>query len=165
MKVRLGAASLLVVAVALYAAVAVPMQRQAAAAADEYRRARDEARDIRARLARLERRDAAHARASHAIAADTPGAAVRAVRRSVVQTLQAARVSGVRLGVMAARAPYTTRVHLTAAASFADAVALTGLLARPETGVVLDRVQLTPRGDGVALEVEGVTLGPGAAAP
>ena len=161
MKVRILAAALLVLAVALYAAVAVPMQRQAAGAADEYRRARDDARDIRTRLARLERRDAAHARASHAVAADTPGAAVRAVRRSVVQTLQGARVSGVRLGVVAARPPYTTRVHLTAVADFNDAVTLTGLLAGPETGVVLDRVQLTPRGDGVSLELEGVTLGPG----
>lgn len=165
MKVRIVAAALLVLAVALYAAVAIPMQRQAAAAADEYRRARDDAREVRARLARLERRDAAHARASHAVNADTPGAAVRAVRRSVVQTLQSARLSGVRLGVVAARAPYTTRVHLTAAASFADAVAFTGLLARPETGVVLERIQLTPRGDGVGLDVDGVTLGQGGAAP
>jgi len=165
MKVRILAAALLALAVALYAAAAVPMQRQAAAAADEYRRARDDARDMRARLARLERRDAAHARAARAVAADTPGAAVRAVRRSVVQTLQQARVSGVRLGVVAARPPYSTRVHLSATASFTDAVALTGLLARPETGLVLDRVQLSPRGDAVALEVDGVTLGPGGSSP
>ena len=82
-----------------------PTQRQAAAAADEYRRARDEARDIRTRLARLERRDAAHTRAATALAAATPGDTVRAVRRSVVQTLQNAGVSGVRLSVLPAGRP------------------------------------------------------------
>ncbi len=161
MRARWVAAALLAGGIALYAAVAVPMQRQAAAAAEEYRRARDDARDIRARLARLERRDAIHARASQAIAAaSTPGGAVRAVRRSVVQTLQSTRVSGVRLSVVPARAPYTTRVHLSASGPFGDAVTLSGLIARPETGVVLERVHLSPRADGVALDLDGVTLGP-----
>ena len=155
------AAGLVAVGIVLYAAVAVPMRRQAAAAADDYRRARDEARDMRARLARLERRDAAHLRAASALAGATPAGTVRAVRRSVVQTLQNVRVSGVRLGVTAARSPYTARVRLTAAGSIPEVVALAGLVARPETGVVLDRVRLTPRGDGLALDLDGVTLGPG----
>ena len=108
------AAALLAGAIVLYSAVAVPMRRQAAAAADDYRRARDEARDMRARLARLERRDAAHLRAATALAGATPAGTVQRVRRSVVQALLSARVSGVRLGVTAARAPYAARVHLTA---------------------------------------------------
>jgi hypothetical protein len=116
---------------------------------------------MRARLARLERRDAAHLRAASALAGTTPAGTVRTVRRSVVQTLQNARVSAVRLGVTAARAPFAARVHLSATGSFPEVVSLAGLVARPETGVVLERIRLAPRGDGVALELDGVTLGPG----
>ena len=155
------AAALLAGAVVLYSAVAVPMRRQAAAAADDYRRARDEARDMRARLARLERRDAAHLRVASALAGATPAGIVQRVRRSLVQTLQNARVSGVRLGVTAARAPYAARVHLSAAGPFPEVMALAGRIAGPETGVVLERVRLAPRADGVTLELDGVTLGPG----
>ena len=161
MIARWIAAALVTVGVVLYAAVAVPMRRQAQAAADDYRRARDDARDMRGRLARLERRDAAHLRAASALAGTTPAGTVRTVRRSVVQTLQNARVSGVRLGVTAARAPFAARVHLSASGSFPEVVSLAGLVARPETGVVLERIRLAPRGDGVALELDGVTLGPG----
>lgn len=159
MSARWVAAALLGAGIALYAAVAVPMQRQSAATAEEYRRARDEARDIRTRMARLERRDAAHARAATALAgAATPGGTVRAVRRSVVQTLQGARLSGVRLGVVAARAPFAARVHLTTEGPFSEVVALTDRVARPETGIVLERVRLVPRGDRVSLDLDGVTL-------
>jgi hypothetical protein len=160
MIARWIAAALLVSAVVLYAAVAVPTQRQAAAAADEYRRARDEGRDIRTRLARLERRDAAHARAATAMAAATPGDTVRAVRRSVVQTLQNAGVSGVRLSVLPGRPPFAARVRLSASGSYPEVIALAGRISRPETGVVLERLHLTPRGAVVALDLDGVTLGP-----
>jgi hypothetical protein len=160
MIARWIAAALVVAGVALYAAVAVPTQRQAAAAADEYRRARDEARDIRTRLARLERRDAAHTRAATALAAATPGGTVRAVRRSVVQTLQDAGVSGVRLGVLPGRPPYAARVRLSASGPYPEVMALTERLSRPETGVVLERVRLSPRAGIVAVEIDGVTLGP-----
>jgi hypothetical protein len=155
------AGALLAGGVVLYAAVALPMRRQAAAAAEDYRRARDEARDMRGRLARLERRDAAHLRAAAALAGATPAGTVRTVRRSVVQTLQNAKVSGVRLGVTAARPPYAARVHLSAVGPFPEVIALAGLIARPETGIVLERVRLAPRADGVTLDLDGVTLGPG----
>ena len=161
MIARWIAGVLVALGIVLYAAVAVPMRRQAQAAADDYRRARDEARDMRARLARLERRDAAHLRAASALAGATPAGTVRTVRRSVVQTLLSARVSGVRLGVTAARPPFAARVRLSAFGSFPEVVALAGLVARPETGVVLERVRFGPRGDGVTLELDGVTLGPG----
>ena len=160
MKARWLAALLVVAGLGLYAAVGVPMQRQAAATGDEYKRARDEARDIRTRLARLERRDAAHLRATTALpAAATPADTVRAVRRVVVQTLQEAQVGGVRLGVSAARAPYAARVRLSAEGPFAQVVSLAGLLARPERGLVLEKVRFSPRGDRVSLDLEGVTLG------
>jgi hypothetical protein len=50
---------------------------------------------------------------------------------------------------------------LSASGSFPEVVSLAGLVARPETGVVLERIRFAPRGDGVALELDGVTLGPG----
>jgi hypothetical protein len=158
MNARWIAAALGAAGVALYAAAAIPMQRQAAEAADEYRVARDEARDIRLRLARLERRDAAHLRAASALAGATPADTVRAVRRSVVQTLQGAQVSGVHLGVLATRAPYSSRVHLSATGAFPEVMALAGRIARPETGVVLEHVRLAPRGDAVSLDLDAVTL-------
>ena len=162
MKARWLAAALIAGGFALYGAVALPMQRQAAAAADDDRRARDEARDIRLRLARLERRDAAHLRATTVLAsAGNPGDTVRAVRRSIVQGLGEARVSGVHLGVTAGRAPYAVRVHLATEGPFSEVVGLTGLLARPERGLVLERVHLSPRGERVSLDLEAVTLGPG----
>ena len=159
MTARWIAAGLVLLSVALYAAVAIPMQRQAAEAAEEYRVARDESRDIRARLGRLERRDAAHVRAVSALAGATPADTVRAVRRSVVGTLQEARVSGVRLGVVASHAPYSARVHLSASGPFPEVLSLVGRVARPETGVVLEHVHLAPRGNGVALDLDAVTLG------
>ena len=164
MSARWWAAGLLGAGVVLYAVAAVPMRRQAAVAADEYRRARDEARDIRTRLARLERRDAAHARASTALSASsTPGEIVRAVRRSMVRSLQGADVSGVRLGVQAARPPYTARVRLSAVGAFDAVVALAGSVSRPESGVVLERVRFAPRADRVSVDLEAVTLARGAA--
>ncbi|HUG54025.1 MAG TPA: hypothetical protein VMR21_10495 [Vicinamibacteria bacterium] len=172
MNARWWAVALLGAGGVLYAMAAVPMQRQAGVAADEYRRVRDEARDIRSRLARLERRDAAHARASTVLSgAATPGETVRVVRRSVVQSLQGAQVASVRLGVHPARPPFAARVRLTAEGPFDEVVALAGRLSRPETGVVLDRVRLTPRAGGVSLDLQAVTLargggpGPPAASP
>jgi hypothetical protein len=154
---RWWAAGLAAAALALYAAAALPLQRQAAAAADEYRRARDEARDTRARLARLERRELAHARAV-AVGAGTPGETVRTVRRAVVRSLEGAPVSGVRLGVTPSRGPFAARMRLSAEGAFSDVVALTGAVSRPENGVVLDRVRLVPRQDRLGLEVDAVTL-------
>ena len=82
------------------------------------------------------------------------------MRRSVVQTLQSAGVSGVRLSVTPGRPPYAARVRLSASGPFPEVMALAGRIARPETGVVLERVRLSPRGGGVALDLDGVTLGP-----
>ena len=39
-------------------------------------------------------------------------------------------------------------------------MALAGRISRPETGVVLERVRLSPRPGAVALDLDGVTLGP-----
>ena len=155
------AAGLLVAAVVLYAAVAVPTQRQAAAAADEYRRARDDARDVRSRLARLERRDAVHTRAAAAVAGATPGETVRVVRRSVVQTLQDAGVSGVRLSVTPGRPPFAARVRLSASGPFPEVHGPDGAdRAAGNGGRARARAAFAAR-HGVALDLDGVTLGPG----
>ena len=162
MIARWIAAALVAVGLVLYAAVAVPMRRQAAAAADDYRRARDEARDMRARLARLERRDAAHLRAASALAGATPGG--HRARRCGVPWCRRCRARASPASGWAsrpARSPYAARVRLSAIGSFPEVMALAGRVARPETGVVLERIRLTPRGDGVALDLDGVTLGPG----
>ena len=63
--------------------------------------------------------------------------------------------------LLTGRAPYAVRVHLAAEGPFSEVVGLTGLLARPERGLVLERVHLSPRGERVSLDLEAVTLGPG----
>jgi hypothetical protein len=150
----LGAAGL------LYATAAVPLQRQAAAAADEYRKTRDERREVRTRLARLQRREAVQRHAAQVIPAGaTPGDTVRAVRRVVVQTVASAGLSGVRLGVRPGRAPVLAEVHLSTEGPFGDVVRLCGLLTRGETGLVLSQLRLTPRSMGAALDLDAVVPG------
>ncbi len=155
---RAIAGALVVVAVLLYAGVAAPLGREAGAAADEYRRLRDERREVRVRLARLERRDSVR----NALAAGGgPGGAVRAVRRILVDRVGVAGVSDVRLGVRPGRGAVAAR--LSAQGPFADVLRLCGLLASPDTGLVLTQVHLTPHPPLAGVELD--MIAPGSAAP
>jgi len=161
MKIRLAGLVLLLLAAVLYGAGALRLDAQAAAASDEYRRARDERRDVRARLAQIERREAARARAMDLLTAarNAPPSGVREVRRGVVELVNRARVSGVRLGVRPGRPPASAAVALSAEGTFTDVVRLTGELARAGRGLVLDRVRLVSRPPRVGLDVEASGLG------
>ena len=64
MRLRVAAAVLLALAAIVYAAGTLPLQGKAAAAADAYRRARDERRAAHARLGQAQRRESALRRAS-----------------------------------------------------------------------------------------------------
>lgn len=161
MKVRAAGLVLLLLAVALYVAGAVRLESQAAAASDEYRQARDRRRDTRSRLAELEHREAARARAIAILAAarNAPAGGVREVRRGIVDLVTRSRVSGVRLGVRPGRPPASAAVALSAEGSFADVVSLTGELSRAGRGLVLERVRLDARSSRVGLDVEASGLG------
>jgi type II secretory pathway component PulM len=153
--------ALLAAAIVLYVGVARPAQREAAAAGDEYRRARDERRDARARLQRLERRvPALRAADAAAPAPAAPGERVRVVRRAVVRTVEEAGLSPVRLSVRPGRPPAEVSVQLGAEGSFDEVVRFGGLVARPETGIVLQAFRLAPgHGRVTTVELDAVALG------
>jgi hypothetical protein len=161
MKVRVGGLVLLLFAVVLYVAGSLRLDALAAAAGEQYRQARDERRDAQSRLARLERHEAARARALAVLAAarNAPAGSVREVRRGVVDLVTRSRVSGVRLGVRPGHPPASATVALSAEGSFADVVRLTGELARAGGGLVLERVRLVSRSPRVAVDVEAAGLG------
>jgi len=158
---RLLAAGLFTAALLLYLGVAIPSQRLAASAADEYKRARDERRDIRARLLKLERRDATRRRVASVIQSSPASAeeTVRLVRRSVVQTLVETGIAGARLGVRPGRPPAGAAVRLSAEGGFADVMRLAERLARPDMGIVLQEVRLRAGSSGAAVDIQGLGFG------
>jgi hypothetical protein len=162
MKARLAAAGMIALAAVLYFAAAVPMRREAAAAADAFGRARTERRDALARAGALERRNQARAQAVAAVTGAPADAAMaaRAVRGSVSRVLAGSRVRGVHLVIR----PGARGVDVTVSArgSVDDVLRLTGELTRPAVGVVLERVQLARGAGEVSLQVVGLGV---AAAP
>jgi len=153
---RVAAAVMVLLAAALYFAAALPMRREAAAAADAFGRARTLRHDATVRVAALERRRAARARAVSAVteAGGDPAASTRAVRRSVSQVLERSGSSGVSLNIR----PGAQGVDVTLSARGAvdDVLRLVGDLARPDVGVVLARVQLNRASPGVTVSVDGL---------
>ena len=152
----------LLAAILLYAGLALPLSARAGQARDEYRQARRERQQAQAQLAPLERREAARRQAAavFASAALGEGGPAAALRRSVLATLEGSRARAVRLSVRPGPGPVEATVRVSAAASFPDAVRLSGELARPGTGLILQRVRLEPRGDRkqINLDVEAVAL-------
>ena len=156
MTARAAAAVMALLAAALYLAVAVPAGREAAEAADAFGRARLERQDAASRVAALERRREARARAVAAVsdAGGDPAASTRAVRRAVSQVIEGSRAEGVNLAIR----PGVQGVEVAIAARGAadDILRLAGALARPEVGVVLGRVNLARAPGGVTVQVEGL---------
>jgi hypothetical protein len=145
-------------AVVLYFGVARPMRARAGADADAFGAARLVRRDTAAMLSELQRRSQARARAVAAVkgAADDPAVTTRAVRRSVAQAVEGARAAGLHLAIRPGRKGVD--VSVTARGSAADVLDLTGTLARPEFGVVLDRVTFTRSSGDVGLQLDGLGI-------
>ena len=158
MSARGAAAAMLALAALLYFGVARPLRAQAAADADAFGAARLVRREATTRLAEQQRRSQSRARAVAAVkgAAEDPAVTTRAVRRSVALAVEGARASGVHLAIRPGRKGVD--VSVTAAGKAADVVDLTGLLARPEHGVVLERVAFARSGSGVGVQVEGLGI-------
>jgi hypothetical protein len=157
------AGALLLAALLLYIGVARPSRKQAGDAADEYRRARNERREIQARLSQLERRDAARRRAAGLVqtAPASGEEAVRRARRSVVQALAGVSVRDTRLSVQPGRLPLGARVRLSTQGSYEEVLRLCTSLSRPDSGLILNRVGLRPTADGASLDVDAVGFGAG----
>ena len=158
MSSRPAALVMAVVAAVLYFGVARPLGAQAAAYADAFGAARVERRDATARVSELQRRSQARARAVAAVkgAAGDPAVTTRAVRRSVAQAVEGARAAGVHLAIRPSNDGVD--VNVMAHGPAADVLDLTGQLARPEFGVVLERVSFTRSAGEVGLQVQGLGI-------
>jgi len=156
---RVAAALLLALTAVVYAALTVPFQKKAAAAADAYRQARDERHAAQARLGQLQRRQSALRRASPVRDAARAGAdPVGATRHGIVASLEGTGLSGVRMSVRPGKPPVAASVQLSVEGPFRDVVRLAGEVVRPGTGVVLERVDLIGHDSRVALSLLGVGL-------
>ncbi|HEY7410158.1 MAG TPA: hypothetical protein VII13_05425 [Vicinamibacteria bacterium] len=155
----LAGLGLFLLALAVHFALARPWRRSAVAAGAEEGRLRDERREVAHKRAALEKREAVRLRAAVPIAAREPGELVRAVRRSLVESLEGAGARGVRLGVRPGRHAAAAAVSLAAEADFEEVMRLSGHLVRPGSGLVLERVRFSPRPGGVGLDVEAVGVG------
>jgi hypothetical protein len=158
MRARLAALALVAAAAALHLLVTVPRQRQAGIDGEEYRRLRDERRAAQSRLARLDRADALRRQAGAVFAGSGPEELVRSVRRSVIQSLQGANVSEVRLAVRPGGREVATNVSLTASGSFQDVVRAASHVARGGSGLLLRAVSFAPGTTGVGLTVDAVSV-------
>lgn len=162
MSPRPAATLLLAGAAALYFGAALPSRDRAAAAHQEFRRLRDARREAEARLSALERRKATRARALATLSSPASGGAQDVpsrLRRSIVESLKAAPLSGVRLAVRPAPAPERAKVRISGQGPFSEVVRFSGHLARPEGGVVLERVRFTSNGAFLSFELEGASPG------
>ena len=138
--------------------MARPLRAQASAYSDAFGAARIERRDAATRVSDLQRRSQARARAVTAVkgAAGDPAVTTRAVRRSVAQAVEGSRAAGIHLAIRPSAKGVD--VNVTARGPAADVLDLAGQLARPEFGVVLERVSFTRSGGAVGLQVEGLGI-------
>jgi hypothetical protein len=150
---------LLTASVVAYAGVTRPLQRRLAAAADEFKAARDERRDLRRRIQRVERRGVVPRLAAARAKDVAPGELVREVRRSLVKTVEEAGLSPVRLSVRPGPPAAGAAVQLDAQGTFTDVVRFTGLVTRAERGIALQKIRLGPRSGTTGLDLEAVAFG------
>jgi hypothetical protein len=149
---------LLLLAGALYAGVAVPARRAAARLEAERARVEAEADPLRRQVAEGEPQRLAEQ--AWREAAERSDGSVTAVRHRLLQSVGAAPISRVRLSVAPAKPPLAARTHFAALGSFPDLVSLSERLIGPRTGVVPERLRLSPSGSQMSLELDGVVLGP-----
>jgi hypothetical protein len=141
-------------------AITLPARQATIAAGDEYARLRADRREALRRLAQIEKRAALLARMGGGLPAETDkDGAVQEVRADVVGALREAGISRVRLEVRpAASGPALARVGLHAEGGFFDLVRLLSLLARPGSGLILERLSLSNQGTEVGLGFEAAAF-------
>lgn len=157
MRIRVASAILLGAATLVYLGVALPLRARAATAQVELARAREERQGLHDRRVALEREQEAGERAARVMAAGGGPDAVSALRAAVVSALEEEPVGGVQLRVSGGSGAVAARFQLSALGGFPEIVRLSGRLARPSAGLVLDRVRFSPTPSGLRLEAEGLT--------
>jgi hypothetical protein len=155
---RVAAAVLLLCALFLWLGVTGPARRDAVEAQRQFAQGREERERLRLRTAEAERRMAYVDR----LAAASPGGAqdpVGGLRRTALVALSGTALSGTQIEVTPGRAPMAARARLDARGSFREALRLCERLSGPESGVALERVQLTSAaGSELRVDLDGFTL-------
>jgi hypothetical protein len=159
--VRLLAVALLALAAFVYFGLAVPWRDEASTLADETLRLQAEQRALTRRLMEAEKTAALRAKASvlarPAAGAVTSDAEVQRVRTSVVRALDPVRSS--QLEVRSAPAPLAASVALSTEGDFFTVVKLVSALGPSGSGLVIERLTLSPSGPAASLHVDAVALG------
>ncbi len=160
MTPRLTALACVAAAALVWGFVAQPLRREASGLADEYRRLRDERREVESR-GRAAARSAA-LEAAVLKSAASRGGSLRELRQAALGCLKDSGLGEVRLGVkQGTQAGVAGHVRIQATGPFDKVVHLTGRLTRPPVAFLLDHVSFTPRGDSVDVVVEATGLGGG----
>jgi len=151
---RLVGLGLLVVAAFVHVGLTLPARRARDEAREAFARQREEREHLRAQLARLERSSSV-ARPS---APDGDAAAARALRRALLDATRGLAIGDVQIATQPQRGGSTAaRGRLAGTGRQADVLGVAGRLAAPDSGVVLERVELALRSEGIRLEAEAVS--------
>jgi hypothetical protein len=149
---------LLAAAAAVHLGLGAPARRERDQARQQYARERAERARLRVRVAELERRAAA---LKQAPAAD-PAAAARELRGALLHATDGLAVGSVQIAATPGKARgVAASGRLAATGRMADVLLVTERLARPASGVLLERVRLAETGASsgeVRLEVEGFSV-------
>jgi hypothetical protein len=156
---RWPAAVLALAALGVHVGLTVRYRAQGAAAADDFRRLRDERRQVASRVAQKTRLEDAQRRAGRLPDAEGGLTPARAARLQVVRSLEGSGITRVRLGVSpGTRAPQAVSVRLTGEGSFEDVLRFSGAVVRPGSGLLLRQVALDTQDERVGLSLEAVGL-------
>lgn len=154
---RVAFVLLVLAGAALYFGVALPARRAAERAEAELTRVEAEGQPLRQRLAEREHRRAAEEAWRRAGGAGDEGP-VPGLRRSLLDSIEGARVSAVRLSVTPASPPFAARAHLSAEGSFHDLATLLPRVVGLRTGLVPEHLRWAVSGSQISLDIDGATL-------
>ncbi len=161
MKARLLAASLLLAAGAVWMAWGRPLRQETLSLADEYRRLRDERRQLETGTAR-ERRSGVARQQALASLISSRGAVLPNARRAALKCLAETALGEVRLGVKAGKLGSSTeaaQVHIQGTGSFSEVIKLTDQLTESPNLFILEQVSFTPRGERIEVAIEAWGVG------
>jgi len=154
---RLVGLGLLLAAALVYVGLTLPARGARDEARTAFARQREERERLRAEVARLERRASA-ARPG----APDGAAAARALRLSLLAATRGLLIGDVQIASHPERRGTTAaRGRLGGTGRQADLLSVAGRLADPGSGVLLERLELALRPEGVRLEADAISVGPG----
>jgi len=156
---RLVALGLLAAAAALHVGITLPARRERDEARAAFAQQREQRERLRVGVARLERR-ASEVRAS---APEGDAAAARALRLALLAATRGLGIDDVQIASHPQRRGTTAaRGRLVGTGGQADVLRTAGRLADPESGVLLERLELALRPEGIRMEADAISVRAGA---